>query len=245
MVRAGRTAIFGVIYVHFECKCPLYSEPSWFKCYFKIEISAFENCLDKPPKLLTPSPPCLIFFQMLRRTALLACLYRALGGVCVLAQGINGCQVGIKNKIPATSFKRESAALKRFCEAFGRFFGRVFLMGKQSCMTVVSGVATSQGQEFDSSNRRIRTREFPSFGACLVPPSLKQTWHLKITHWKRKFLLETIIFRGYVSFRECNIDRPFRKWFVHRQISGYKKRSHYSQKLPFVQPSLEAPTTLI
>ena len=34
-------------------------------------------------------------------------------------------------------------------------------------------------------------------------PSLKLTWHLKIDPWKRKFLLETIIFRCYVSFREC------------------------------------------
>ena len=34
-------------------------------------------------------------------------------------------------------------------------------------------------------------------------PSLKLTWHLKITPWTRRFLLETIIFRCYVSFREC------------------------------------------
>ena len=27
---------------------------------------------------------------------------------------------------------------------------------------------------------------------------------LKIDHWKRRFLLETTIFRGYVSFRECS-----------------------------------------
>ena len=33
-------------------------------------------------------------------------------------------------------------------------------------------------------------------------PSLKLTWHLKITPWKRRFLLETIVFRCYVSFRE-------------------------------------------
>ena len=33
--------------------------------------------------------------------------------------------------------------------------------------------------------------------------SLKLTWHLKITPWKRRFLQETIIFRGYVSSREC------------------------------------------
>ena len=33
-------------------------------------------------------------------------------------------------------------------------------------------------------------------------PSLKLTWNLKMTPWKRRFLLETIIFRCYVSFRE-------------------------------------------
>ena len=32
--------------------------------------------------------------------------------------------------------------------------------------------------------------------------SLKLTWHLKITPWKGRLKLETIIFRGYVSFRE-------------------------------------------
>ena len=35
-------------------------------------------------------------------------------------------------------------------------------------------------------------------------PSLKLTWHLKIHPWKRRFLLETIIFGCYVSFREGN-----------------------------------------
>ena len=33
-------------------------------------------------------------------------------------------------------------------------------------------------------------------------PSLKLRYPLKIDPWKRRFLLETIIFRGYVSFRE-------------------------------------------
>ena len=33
-------------------------------------------------------------------------------------------------------------------------------------------------------------------------PSLKLTYPLKIDPWKRRFLLGTIIFRGYVSFRE-------------------------------------------
>ena len=33
-------------------------------------------------------------------------------------------------------------------------------------------------------------------------PSLKLTYPLKIDPWKRRFLLETIIFRGYVSFRQ-------------------------------------------
>ena len=36
-------------------------------------------------------------------------------------------------------------------------------------------------------------------------PSLKLTYPLKIDPWKRRFRLETIIFRCYVSFRECNL----------------------------------------
>ena len=36
-------------------------------------------------------------------------------------------------------------------------------------------------------------------------PSLKLTRPLKIDPWKRRFLLETIIFRGYVSFREGSL----------------------------------------
>ena len=45
-------------------------------------------------------------------------------------------------------------------------------------------------------------------------PSLKLTYPLKIDPWKRRFLLETIIFRGYVSFRECKfvIWRKLRSW---------------------------------
>ena len=35
--------------------------------------------------------------------------------------------------------------------------------------------------------------------------SRKLTWHPKIDTWKRRFLLETIILRLHVSFRECTI----------------------------------------
>ena len=38
-------------------------------------------------------------------------------------------------------------------------------------------------------------------------PSLKLTYPRKINPWKSRFLLETIIFRGYVSFRECKTFR--------------------------------------
>ena len=38
-----------------------------------------------------------------------------------------------------------------------------------------------------------------SLGEYLHPRKL--TWHLKMYPWKRMFVLETIIFRGYVSFR--------------------------------------------
>ena len=39
---------------------------------------------------------------------------------------------------------------------------------------------------------------YPKYGV----PSLKLTYPLQIDPWERRFLLETIIFRGYVSFRE-------------------------------------------
>ena len=53
--------------------------------------------------------------------------------------------------------------------------------------------------------------EAPVIGKCISleiyghfgVPSLKLTRPLKIDHWKRRFLLETTIFRGYVSCREC------------------------------------------
>ena len=49
----------------------------------------------------------------------------------------------------------------------------------------------------------IRKKKHGIFWRNLHPP--KQTWNLKmVAPWKRRFLLETIIFRGYVSFRECN-----------------------------------------
>ena len=40
-------------------------------------------------------------------------------------------------------------------------------------------------------------------------PSLKLTYPLNIDHWKRRFLLETIIFKGYVSFRKDLLHQPF------------------------------------
>ena len=43
----------------------------------------------------------------------------------------------------------------------------------------------------------------------LTLPSLKLTYPLKIDPWKRRYLLETIISRGYVSFRECTFWCPF------------------------------------
>ena len=47
-------------------------------------------------------------------------------------------------------------------------------------------------------------------------PSLKLTWPLKIDPWKGRFLLETTIFRGYVSFREGIYPHlaPFFSWIL-------------------------------
>ena len=49
---------------------------------------------------------------------------------------------------------------------------------------------------------RLSAYEKSYFCSRKLPPSLKLTWHLKIHHWKRRFLLETIIFGCYVSFKE-------------------------------------------
>ena len=55
------------------------------------------------------------------------------------------------------------------------------------------------------SSSKILQKNTLGFSRCLEAlPSLKLTYPLKIDPWKRRFLLETIIFRGYVSFRECN-----------------------------------------
>ena len=45
-------------------------------------------------------------------------------------------------------------------------------------------------------------REWVSGSWKKVLHSLKLTWHLKIHPWKRRFLLETIIFRFHVKFGE-------------------------------------------
>lgn len=39
----------------------------------------------------------------------------------------------------------------------------------------------------------------------------KLTWHLKIDHWKKSFLLKTISFRLHVSFRRCMWKQRYRK----------------------------------
>ena len=44
------------------------------------------------------------------------------------------------------------------------------------------------------------------WGQSNILPSLKLTYPLKIDPWKRRFLLETIIFGGYVRFREGIFD---------------------------------------
>ena len=49
-------------------------------------------------------------------------------------------------------------------------------------------------------------------------PSRKLTYPLKIDLWKRRFLLETVIFRGYVSFRERILPWMFRRWIWGSQL---------------------------
>ena len=50
----------------------------------------------------------------------------------------------------------------------------------------------------------ISTRKIPGRNPAQAIPSLKLTWHLKMDGWNTSFLLGWPIFRGYVSFRECN-----------------------------------------
>ncbi len=56
-------------------------------------------------------------------------------------------------------------------------------------------------------------------------PSLKLTWHLKITPWKRRFLLKTIIFRGelLVSWR---VIIPFLPWIFFGGAHGCISKPH-------------------
>ena len=53
--------------------------------------------------------------------------------------------------------------------------------------------------------------------------SLKLTYPLKIDPWKRRFLLDTIIFRGYVSFREGTLQKTrqsFRRKFSQDKVAS-------------------------
>ena len=45
-------------------------------------------------------------------------------------------------------------------------------------------------------------------------------WHLEITPWKRRFLLETIIFRGCVSFREGS-QKKHNDWIIEQKSAGW------------------------
>ena len=50
----------------------------------------------------------------------------------------------------------------------------------------------------------------------------KPTWHLKMDSWKKRFLLETIIFRVYVSFRGCKGRNPVE---IFENTSGFSDGS--------------------
>ena len=57
--------------------------------------------------------------------------------------------------------------------------------------------------------------------------SRKLTWHPKIDTWKRRFLLETIILRFHVSFRESINFRPSEGTWIGK-ISGFPRFSRSS-----------------
>ena len=61
-----------------------------------------------------------------------------------------------------------------------------------------------------------------SFWKVTCLPALKLTWHLKITPWKRRFLLETNLFRCYVSFRECALKSWWLVQMIHFLLNKFK-----------------------
>ena len=77
---------------------------------------------------------------------------------------------------------------------------------KTDLFRTCQGPAEEEGNSKTSKNTMAMWLQVGGFFPPIwkILPSLKLTWHLKITPWKRRFLLETIIFRGYVSFRECS-----------------------------------------
>ena len=61
-----------------------------------------------------------------------------------------------------------------------------------------------------------------------------RTPSLKTTPWKRRFLLETIIFRCYVSFRECNSEKNSAFGSIHclKTFNLHPKDSHRNSGTP-------------
>ena len=57
---------------------------------------------------------------------------------------------------------------------------------------------------------------------------------LKTTPWKRRFLLESIIFRCYVSFRECNSEKDSAFGSIHclKTFNLHPKDSHRNSRTP-------------
>ena len=58
----------------------------------------------------------------------------------------------------------------------------------------------------------------------LHPWSLSETWNLKISPWKRRFLLETIIFRFHVKLWEGNL------FTCNKKTTGIRLRSFLQDK---------------
>ena len=83
----------------------------------------------------------------------------------------------------------------------------------------------------------LRGTRHPLFAWCCLhlwrrgkPSMTWETWHLKITPWKRRFLFKTIIFGCYVSFRECNpLDHLFQP-FIRRFFGTPPLRAQRRQR---------------
>ena len=117
----------------------------------------------------------------------------------------------------------------------------IFWQEVQSCLSAHDFYAESlgqlKGQQVPRSwwrghpKRYFKTTKFPIFQGKVMKSRLHPwslTWNLKISPWKRRFLLEIIIFRFHVKLWGCSEPiwftyRYFQKHTIHRCTGGERR----------------------